>query len=84
MSAIFCCGQITIFYFANQSSDVFNTHGLHFTGDLTQDYKVGDSFRLFFEIVPITEDKEFVDLDYNVMFSNTGELPSLDQFLSNK
>lgn len=74
----------TIFHFkANYEHDI-SSHELHFAGNLTDNYSVGDKISLSFEIMPLTEEYDFVDLDYNIMFSKTGVVPEISSFISNK
>lgn len=71
----------TIFHFTADIAENINSHELHFNGDLTGSYFPGDKLNLLFNVHPLTEDRKFIDLDYNINFSKSGKLPSIDQFL---
>lgn len=59
-------------------------HEIRFKGDLTKDYKFGDQINLNFEILSILNvgAEEFIDLNYNVGFEETGDVPKINSFIS--
>ncbi|HSI66170.1 MAG TPA: hypothetical protein VK947_02065 [Planococcus sp. (in: firmicutes)] len=73
----------TLFFNSNHSS--YDSHPIAFKGKLTKKYSVGDSINLKFDIVAKAEvnGDTFVDLDYNVYTSETGEFPDIKSFLAN-
>lgn len=55
---------------------------IHFSGNLTNEYDVGDNIKFQFKLLPVAENEIFVVLDYNKIFEETGETPDIKQFLS--
>lgn len=73
----------TTFKFKSTFNDV-EFHEIRFKGDLTKDYKFGDQINLNFEILSILNvgAEEFIDLNYNVEFEETGDVPKINSFIS--
>lgn len=72
----------TIFKFDSTFKDV-EFHEIRFKGDLTKEYKRGSRIGLQFDIVSIFNvgTEEFIDLNYNVEFETTDDIPSIDAFI---
>ena len=70
----------------NSNNSNHDYHTIMFKGDLTSDYKIGDIINLKFNIIKIDAigNDIFVDLDYNIQFERTNEVPKIDSFISNK
>lgn len=72
----------TEFKFKSEYSNL-NYHSVYFNGDLSNEYKIGNSIELTFNVVKTAEinGNTFVDLDYNLEAGKSDVYPSIDSFL---
>lgn len=69
--------DITEFIFSNK--DEFTE--IHFSGDLTRQFKAGDNVTLVFKLLPICEEHNLVILNYNKLIIEQDNAPDINQFL---
>lgn len=67
----------TAFMFSNKEEFT----EIHFSGDLSQQFKAGDNINLAFRLLPICEEHNLVILDYNKLIIEQDIAPDISQFI---
>lgn len=62
-------------------NNVEETVEAHFSGDLTNRFDIGDKLTFKFNLLSVSDEYDFVELDYNQQILENDEVPSIDEFL---